>query len=249
MLPRRTALACLARTLLVNAGVTARGMQLVGQLYVLEPALRHLYPDQERRAEAMSRYLVHSNTHPYMLPFYVGTVLSLENLIAAGALPGSTVPVVRQTLGSTLSAIGDGFFEGALLPCWSLLCVALLVGDCITLALLTTVLLFLALLAFRCCSFFYALNYGMAGLAGLKRLDLINWAGRIKFCNAVLIAVILWQLAPREAPLSPWDFGILSVTAVLAAAWIVGRWRLPRIILWLALLCTLIFMDERLLGV
>ena len=110
-------------------------------------------------------------------------------------------------------------------------------------------LLFLALLAFRCCSFFYALNYGMAGLAGLKRLDLINWAGRIKFCNAVLIAVILWQLAPREAPLSPWDFGILSVTAVLAAAWIVGRWRLPRIILWLALLCTLIFMDERLLGV
>lgn len=249
MLPRRTALACLARTLLVNAAVTARGMQLVGQLYVLEPALRHLYPDQEKRAEAASRYLVHSNTHPYMLPFYVGTVLSLENLIAAGSLPGSTVPVVRQTLGSTLSAIGDGFFEGALLPCWALCCVALLLRELIAPALVLTILLFAALLAFRCCTFFYALKYGMAGLAGLKRLNLINWAGRIKLVNAVLIAFILWQLAPREAPLSPWDFGILSVGALLGAAWIVGRWRLPRIVLWLLLLGMLIFMDERLLGV
>lgn len=249
MLPRRTALACLARTLFVNAAVTARGMQLVGQLYVLEPALRHLYPDQAKRAEAASRYLVHSNTHPYMLPFYVGTVLSLESLIAAGSLPGSTVPVVRQTLGSTLSAIGDGFFEGALLPCWALICVSLLLSEHIVPALLVTVLLFAALLAFRCGSFFYALKHGMAGLNGLKRLNLINWAGRIKFCNAGLIAVILWQLAPREAPLSPWDFGILSVGAVLCAAWIVGRWRLPRIVLWLLLLGALIFMDERLLGV
>lgn len=249
MLPRRTALACLVRTLFVNAAVTARGMQLVGQLYVLEPALRHLYPDQDKRAEAVSRYLVHSNTHPYMLPFYVGTVLSLESLIAAGSLPGSTVPVVRQTLGSTLSAIGDGFFEGALLPCWALLCVSLLLSEHIVAALIVTLLLFTLLLAFRCGSFFYALKHGMAGLNGLKRLNLINWAGRIKFCNAALIAVILWQLAPREAPLSPWDFGILSVGAVLCAAWIVGRWRLPRIVLWLLLLGALIFMDERLLGV
>lgn len=249
MLPRRTALACLVRTLFVNAAVTARGMQLVGQLYVLEPALRHLYPDQDKRAEAVSRYLVHSNTHPYMLPFYVGTVLSLESLIAAGSLPGSTVPVVRQTLGSTLSAIGDGFFEGALLPCWALLCVSLLLSEHIVAALIVTLLLFTLLLAFRCGSFFYALKHGMAGLNGLKRLNLINWAGRIKFCNAALIAVILWQLAPREAPLSPWDFGILSVGAVLCAAWIVGRWRLSRIVLWLLLLGALIFMDERLLGV
>ena len=233
MLPTRIALRCLFRTFCVNAAVTARGMQLIGQLYALQPGLRHLYPDQSRRAEAVSRYLVHSNTHPYMLPFYVGTVLGLENLIASGSL----------------SAIGDGFFEGALLPCWTLMTVALLLANLVTPALVLLVLMLLALLAFRCVTFFYALRNGITALAGLKRLNLINWSRRIKIANALLITGIFWQLAPYEARLAPWNYGLISLVVLLGAAWVVGRWRLPRIVLWLATLGILIFMDERLLGV
>ena len=249
MLPTRIALRCLFRTFCVNAAVTARGMQLIGQLYALQPGLRHLYPDQSRRAEAVSRYLVHSNTHPYMLPFYVGTVLGLENLIASGTLPASAVANVRKTLGTTLSAIGDGFFEGALLPCWTLTTVALLLANLITPALVLLVLMLLALLAFRCATFFYALRNGITALAGLKRLNLINWSRRIKIANALLITGIFWQLAPYEARLAPWNYGLISLVVLLGASWVVGRWRLPRIVLWLGMLGMLIFMDERLLGV
>lgn len=249
MLPTRIALRCLLRTFCVNAAVTARGMQLTGQLYALQPGLRHLYPDQTQRAEAVSRYLVHSNTHPYMLPFYVGAVLGLENLIAAGTLPASAVANVRKTLSTTLSAIGDGFFEGALLPCWTLLTVVLLLAHLVTPALVLLGATLLMLLAFRCVTFFYALRNGITALAGLKRLNLINWSRRIKMVNALLIAVIFWQLAPHEARLAPWNYGIISLLALLGAAWVVGRWRLPRIVLWLGMLSLLIFMDERLLGV
>ena len=52
MLPTRTALSCLARSCCINAAVTARGMQQLGLLFALEPALRHLYPEAEARAQA-----------------------------------------------------------------------------------------------------------------------------------------------------------------------------------------------------
>ena len=55
MLPTRTALSCLARSCCINAAVTARGMQQLGLLFALEPALRHLYPEAEARAQAAAR--------------------------------------------------------------------------------------------------------------------------------------------------------------------------------------------------
>lgn len=87
MLPTRTALSCLARSCCINAAVTARGMQQLGLLFALEPALRHLYPEAEARAQAAAHYSAHSNTHPYMLPFYMGLLLNIEEQVAEGKLP------------------------------------------------------------------------------------------------------------------------------------------------------------------
>ena len=120
MLPTRTALSCLARSCCINAAVTARGMQQLGLLFALEPALRHLYPEAEARAQAAAHYSAHSNTHPYMLPFYMGLLLNIEEQVAEGKLPSNALDTVRRTLGTTLSAVGDGFFEGGVFPCWAL---------------------------------------------------------------------------------------------------------------------------------
>ena len=90
MLPTRTALSCLARSCCINAAVTARGMQQLGLLYVLAPALRHLYPDREDRRRAFARYAEHSNTHAFMLPSYAGLLISLEMQIAGKAIPEAT---------------------------------------------------------------------------------------------------------------------------------------------------------------
>ena len=116
MLPTRTALSCLARSCCINAAVTARGMQQLGLLFALEPALRHLYPEAEARAQAAAHYSAHSNTHPYMLPFYMGLLLNIEEQVAEGKLPSNALDTVRRTLGTTLSAVGDGFFRGASSP-------------------------------------------------------------------------------------------------------------------------------------
>ena len=190
MLPTRTALSCLARSCCINAAVTARGMQQLGLLFALEPALRHLYPEAEARAQAAAHYSAHSNTHPYMLPFYMGLLLNIEEQVAEGKLPSNALDTVRRTLGTTLSAVGDGFFEGGVFPCWALCCICFLLAGHTLPAILLTVLLVVALLAFRTGTFFFALRYGLAALAWLKRLGLINWTGRIKVVNACLLTGI-----------------------------------------------------------
>ena len=108
MLPRRVVLNCLARTCCINAAVTARGMQQIGLASVLAPAFNRLYPESSARARAFARYGGHSNTHVFMVPLYVGIVLALEEQIARGSLPEGAVGVVRETLATTLSALGAG---------------------------------------------------------------------------------------------------------------------------------------------
>ena len=228
MLPRRVVLNCLARTCCINAAVTARGMQQIGLAFVLAPAFNRLYPESSARARAFARYGGHSNTHVFMVPLYVGIVLALEEQIARGSLPEGAVGVVRETLATTLSALGDSFFIG------------------LTAALAA---LFLALLLlFRILAFFAGLRHGMSVLARLKRLNLINWVDRLKMLNAVVVALVVWQLPlPHKAPF-PWLHYGSGTAAILGAAWLVGRMRLPRILLWALVLGALILMDEGLIS-
>ena len=223
MLPTRTALSCLARSCCINAAVTARGMQQLGLLFALEPALRHLYPEAEARAQAAAHY-------------------------SEGKLPSNALDTVRRTLGTTLSAVGDGFFEGGVFPCWALCCICFLLAGHTLPVILLTVLLAVALLAFRTGTFFFALRYGLAALAWLKRLGLINWTGRIKVVNACLLTVAAAMLLPYSGDRHTLLWCMGGGAAVLAAAWIIGRLHLPRIVLWLILLTFLVLMDTGLVG-
>ena len=88
--------------------------------------------------------------------------------IAVQPLVANALDTVRRTLGTTLSAVGDGFFEGGVFPCWALCCICLLLAGHTLPAILLTALLAVALLAFRTGTFFFALRYGLAALAWLK---------------------------------------------------------------------------------
>ena len=114
--------------------------------------------------------------------------------------------------------------------------------------ILLTVLLAVALLAFRTGTFFFALRYGLAALAWLKRLGLINWTGRIKVVNACLLTVAAAMLLPYSGDRHTLLWCMGGGAAVLAAAWIIGRLHLPRIVLWLILLTFLVLMDTGLVG-
>ena len=248
MYPTFVALNCLGRTCCINAATTARGMQQVGLLFVLSPALCWLYPEGAARARAFARYGGHSNTHPFMIPLFVGILLALEEEIAKGTLPESAVSSVRETLATTLSALGDSFFSGTLLPLWALVSVALLLSGHVALAGFLAVGFFFALLLFRAGSFFSGLRHGMPVLVRLKRLNLINWVDRLKMVNAVLVALVIWHLPMSRLKPFPWDVYFLGAVAVLGASWLVARLRLPRILLWAMTLGALILMDVDLIG-
>ena len=245
-LPASTALLCLARTFCINAAVTARGMQAMGLAYALSPALHRLYPDAAARARAFARYGGHSNTHVFVAPLYLGIILSLESQIACSALPETAVPPLRDTLGATLSALGDALFSGTLLPFWALGSICLILAGLPGLTLALSCLLLLALLAFRVLSFFAALRHGIAVLAQLRRLDCINRAARLKAVNALLICLAFWLLCHKYGV--GWQGCVSAGLLILAGAWLAGRLHLPRLLLWPGLLAALILMDETFAG-
>lgn len=232
-LPIRVALSCLWRTAAVNAAMTARGMQQLGLVFVLAPALRHLYPDREARARAFARYAGHTNTHVFMMPSYAGLLISLEQQIAAGQLPEAVIASLRQTLATTLSALGDGFFSGAVRTFWALVTICLLLEGFLPAAAVFTLALMLLSWAFRVTGFFYCLNHGITALQWLRMVDLVSWTERIKILNSLLIALMLVILLVENM----WEWDTWVKTAVFlfipAAAWLVGRLHVSRTILWI----------------
>ncbi len=231
------------RTAAINAAMTARGMQQLGLLYVLAPALRHLYPDQEDRRRAFARYAGHSNTHAFMLPAYAGLLIALEKQIADKVIPEAFIGSLRQALATTLSALGDGFFSGALRTTWALVTICLCLEQHFLLAAGFTGLLMVLLFAFRVTGFFYCLSQGMHSLEWFRRLDIISWTERIKIFNALLIGVTLWIMMAENMETWPWQAQAGLFLFIPAASWMVGRLHIPRTILWAMALGIFILVD------
>ncbi|MDD6181895.1 MAG: PTS system mannose/fructose/sorbose family transporter subunit IID [Desulfovibrionaceae bacterium] len=238
MLSTRATCSCLLRTWFVNAANSTRGMQEIGLLFVLEPGLRELYPEEERLAAALGRYAEHANTHPFLLPLFAGMLLSLEEQAAAGLLPESLLKTFKNATAPTLSALGDAFFSGTLLPMWAIGTTLLILQGWTTAALALAALAVCALTAFRAAIFFLGLRQNMRALQWLRRLDLVNWAGRLKSVNAVLLAVLFWRLLPPGLE-TAWPLLLTGAALLAGAAWGVGRLQLSRLALFTAALLTL----------
>lgn len=209
MLSMRTCLRCLARTWLVGAVMSARGLQHLGHLYALNPGLAALYEDPAALLRTRTRYMRHTHTHPHWVPLFAGIMLSLEAQAANGRLSPEAVDALQNTIASTFSALGDSLFSGTLLATWAFSSILLLWQGYMELAFACTLLLFLGLMAFRVIGFFAGLRHGVAILQGVKRLDCINWSYRLKLVNAVLLALALRLFWPAETPMI-WLFGILA---------------------------------------
>lgn len=104
------------RSLFIQAGFNAQGLQSLGFLYALSPALRRLYPTPEAQAVAVRRHLDPFNTHPYVAAAIVGGALALEEKIAAGEASAAQVTAYKSALMGPLAALGDSFFWHSLRP-------------------------------------------------------------------------------------------------------------------------------------
>jgi len=99
-------------------------MQNLGWAFCVEPALRELYPDPQRRAQALRRHLELFNTHPYMATYVVGAALRAESDAAAGTVGEERVSAIKTALAPALAAVGDSFFWATLRPAAAMLGVA-----------------------------------------------------------------------------------------------------------------------------
>ena len=233
MLNLHTCLRCLVRTWLVGAAMSARGMQHLGQLYALNPALENLYQGPTLVA-ARARYIEHSHTHPHWVPLFTGILLAMERDMARGILDPEVFKGLKRTTASVFSALGDSLFSGTILVSWALVGALLLLSFPVHFACIWTLFLFFSLLAFRIASFFLGVRHGLAALRWIARLNCINWSARLKFVNSLLLAVLLWKIAPRDEG----TFNFMAVfPAVAGGAFLVGRLHMPRIIL-----CGIVFL-------
>lgn len=228
----KTLLRCFLRTYLVGAGFNTRGLQNIGLVYAMEPALESIYPDPAKRKEARKRYLKHYNTHPFWTPLLVGTFLSLEVMIAAEKVPPQLLTTLKDTTTYTLSAIGDSVFGGSFLVLWSLVACALLMSGHTIIALLLTVGLSATLQLFKLFTFIAGLREGLKVLNILKGWNLINWGERLKVVNALVVVLVLCIAWPGSLAWQSLGFASVALTGL---AFIVGRLHISRIFVVLGL--------------
>ena len=170
----------LSRSLFIQAGFNAEGMQSLGLLYALYPALKELYPDSGEQQEAAQRHLSTFNTHPYVAAAIIGGILFHERRIVDGEEPPEKVNEFKTALMGPLAAMGDSFFWLSLRPACGAFAVATVPWLGAWSALLFLVLYNLVHLTARGYLFFVGLEYGEGMVAKLAAMNIPRWSERLR---------------------------------------------------------------------
>lgn len=241
VLSTRTRWRVLSRSLFIQASFNAEGMQSLGLLYALFPALQELYPDPAAQQEAARRHLAAFNTHPYVAAAIIGGVLFHEQRIVDGEEPPQKVAEFKSALMGPLAALGDGFFWHSLRPAVGALAVATVPWLGAWSALLFLGLYNLVHLTARGYLFFLGLERGEGMIVAISALSIPAWSERLRKvtagCAGGLAAFLALQYGAQQggtgAPLLAG--GCLLFGAV---AWVlVSRARVsPYVVLYVAAL-------------
>lgn len=100
------------RSLFLQGSFNYERMQAAGWLYGIIPGLKKIHTDKEDLSLSMQHNLEFFNTHPFLVTFVMGIVLSLEQEKADVA----TIRAVRVAAMGPLGGIGDAIFWFTLVP-------------------------------------------------------------------------------------------------------------------------------------
>ena len=100
------------RSLNLQASFNYERMQAAGWLYCILPGLEKIHTDKEDLKLAMAHNLEFFNTHPFLVTFVMGIVLSMEQQKA----DINTIRAVRVAAMGPLGGIGDAIFWFTLVP-------------------------------------------------------------------------------------------------------------------------------------
>jgi PTS system mannose-specific IID component len=180
VLPTSVRLRVFFRSFLLQAAWNPQGMQNLGLAYTVFPALERLYPEKEKRAEAVRRHLAFFNTHPYVAAAIVGGVLFHEERIARGEESPEVVVKFKSALMGPLAALGDGFFWLSLKPAVGAFSAALVPVLHAWAALLFLLLYNLVHLTFRARLYSMGLKLGDQLVGELGQANLPTWGARLR---------------------------------------------------------------------
>lgn len=196
-LPRGVKLHVFFRSFFLQASWNPQGMQNLGLAYALYPALKRLYPEPERRMEAVRRHLVFFNTHPYVAAAIVGGCLHHEERIARGEEGVEQVVAFKAALMGPLAAVGDGFFWLSLKPAVGAVCAALVPWLGAWAAVLFLVLYNLVHFTLRARLYRTGLLLGNRLVEVVARANLPVWGGRLRTVAAAAAGGLGAYLALR----------------------------------------------------
>ncbi|MGY3725689.1 PTS system, N-acetylgalactosamine-specific IID component [Granulicatella balaenopterae] len=100
------------RSVFLQGSFNFERMQAAGWLYSILPGLEKIHTDKDDLAASMSHNLEFFNTHPFLVTFVMGIVLSLEQ----GKADIQTIRAVRVAAMGPLGGIGDALFWFTLVP-------------------------------------------------------------------------------------------------------------------------------------
>ena len=100
------------RSLFLQASFNYERMQAAGWLYAILPGLEKIHTNDEDLSISMSHNLEFFNTHPFLVTFVMGIILSLEQ----NKVEIPTIRAVRVAAMGPLGGIGDALFWFTLVP-------------------------------------------------------------------------------------------------------------------------------------
>lgn len=100
------------RSLFLQASFNYERMQAAGWLYAILPGLEEIHTNKEDLSKSMKHNLDFFNTHPFLVTFVMGIILSLEQQKA----DTQTIRAVRVAAMGPLGGIGDAIFWFTLVP-------------------------------------------------------------------------------------------------------------------------------------
>ena len=100
------------RSMQLQAAFNYERMQSAGWLWAMVPGLQKIHTNKDDLAASMTHNMDFINTHPYLVTFVMGIVLSMEQQ----KMDIQTIRSVRISTAAPLGGIGDALFWMTLIP-------------------------------------------------------------------------------------------------------------------------------------
>ncbi|MRR13867.1 hypothetical protein EG833_00215 [archaeon] len=211
------------RSLFLQGCWNFKRMQNIGFVYSILPGLKNLLPDTYE--STARKYLSFFNTHPYMAPPAMGVFLHLEEQGRT-----DTQEKLKQTMSSSLAAIGDSFFWATLKPIIALILLLTIMLDHLWPIAMVLVLIMYNIIHLwpMTWGFLNAYRKGPEGAIEIGRILSVDRSRRLSHAIPLLAGMLLMALSLRQSAelILPWSINPAAIIAVFLITYAAFRLKL-----------------------